>query len=98
MEVGQLLEGGDEDGAGPIHHRKHLLESLFPTVVRVRHLATRFDGVEVTEEPDPVRVGDADRFDATYVGEVGWRPSRGPGRCSSSHAAENCWARCADGS
>ena len=71
-EVGQLLQGGDEDGAGPLHHRQHLLEALLTTVVRVRHLATRFDRVEVAEQPDPVRVRRLTRrrFDAAHVGEV----------------------------
>src|SRR4051794_10249039 len=71
-EAGQLLEGGDEDGTRPFHHRQHLLEALRPTVVRVRDLASRFDGVVVTEQPDPlgIRLTIRRRCDATHVGQV----------------------------
>ena len=72
---------------------------VFPTVVRVRHLATRFDGVEVTEEPKPVRIGvDTGRAAARRT-SARLPPSIARTRSlPASHDGENCWARWADGS
>ena len=48
--------------------------------------------------PGPARARHRPGCDAAYVREVAARPSRGPGRCRPATTAENCWARCSDGS
>ncbi len=56
-------QGVDDALARPFDHRQHLLEAAVATVVRIGHLAARFDGVEVTEQPHPLGA-------APEVGEV----------------------------
>ena len=42
---GRRAAGGDDQRAAcALDHRQHLLEAVVPTVVRVRHVAARFDG------------------------------------------------------
>ena len=66
-------KGGHDRVARALDHRQHLLEAVGPTVVRVRHLATRIDRIEVAEQPHPLASARRRRR--------GWpRPSRAPGR------------------